>query len=158
MHNAAMCYCIFSGVGRERLTDAKSVLIEIKRSSTQFNIALGLSQRDAYVNAASGFYDEGYLGAPFVEEGKGIVSFNQNGELIFRKADAYNSAVPDEARQAKQEQVKEVEDLMKYELLKNLTMPEIIDICGSEHSRTYQDVLKRINSLDIVSITEMVMQ
>ena len=139
------------------MRSAKSAVVEIQRA-TQKSILEGVKQIREYLSEASGFYEEGYLGAPFLEEGKGVVSFDQAGELLFTKADAYAYPLSDVIRESNRQQLLDVEDLAKQELLKNLSMPEIIDICGSGHNRAFQEILERIGDIDLTSIGELVIK
>ncbi len=103
-----------------------------------------------YMAEAYGFYDEGFIVGPFLE-GPGVVSINREGNLVFERSPPSTSvAVTDFWTERRKLQMADVRATMKLQLLKNLPLSRMIEVCGGkENVRTYEELLQMSDGLGI---------
>jgi len=136
----------------QSLTEAENIVVEIKRSSKQYIVTKGSDQLRSYMTEAYGFYDEGYLGGPFIE-GKGIVSFSENGDIMFSRADSITKKpLSENWRRLREIQMHDVEAQMKLELLKNLGLPRVSELCKQSGNQTYEQLINACVNLEFDQI------
>jgi hypothetical protein len=132
------------------ITDVEDIVVEVKRSESQYMVDAGSMQLRQYMAEAYGFYDEGFVAGPFLE-GPGVVSLNLKGGLVFERSPPITSvAVTDFWTEKRRLQMEDVRATMKLQLLKNLRLSEAIEVCGGKDSaRTYEELLQMLCELGI---------
>ena len=122
----------------------------MKRSESQYLVDIGSMQLRQYMAEAYGFYDEGLVAGPFLE-GQGVVSLDLKGNLVFERSPPSASvAVTDFWAERREQQMDDVRDALKLQLLKNLPLSAVIEACGGKESaRTYTELLEAMGQLGI---------
>lgn len=138
-----------SAMPKTELTDAKSIVIEVERSE---QVRRGSLQLANYMADAYGFYDEGYLAGPFIE-GEGVISFGENGELIFIRPKPRQVSLTEYWRERKRLQMEDVKRYLMIQLLKNLSLEQILSLC--ENKRTVWSYMHFIYTMDYLEVEEI---
>ncbi len=147
-------YSIFGrqnpGAPSQELTDGEGVVVEVKRSESEYLVRKGSLQLREYMSEAHGLYDEGYLSSPFIV-GPGTVSLDGKGELVFERATPSTStALTDYWKEKRALQLQDVRNNLVLEVLKSAGLSEMIDSCGGkEDVRTYGELVHALGKLDI---------
>jgi len=130
--------------------DAENVVVEVKRSENQYLVNTGSLQLRQYMAEAYGFYDEGFVAGPFLK-GQGVVSLDLRGNLVLeRSPPSTSAAMTDFWAERREQQMDDVRDTLKLQLLKNLPLSAIIEACeGNESARTYAQLQGAIGRLGI---------
>jgi len=139
----------------DEVTTAESIVVEAKRSESQYLIEEGFAQLRRYMANAYGFYDEAYLVAPFIN-GSGVISFGYDGELVFEKYKPSNdrTVLSDYWEVKWRAQMLDVRASLILQLLKNLPLSQIVDVCGGEQIRNYSDLQGAWVSLEIEPVID----
>lgn len=140
----------------------ESIVIEVESDQPSAGIVqlLGYSMyekgpypsnvKEGYVEG--GNYDKGFIVAPFYkhEDRVGVLSFDENG--LFFKDCPKNFSVPPN----KEKSIKEIDDLLKWVLLTNLTFDEILELVPNIKSKTFFQILNEIDKIEEERIIEKI--
>jgi hypothetical protein len=106
--------------------------------------------KEGYVEG--GNYDKGFIVAPFYkhEDRVGVLTFDENG--MFYKDCPKSFSI----QQNKEKSIKEIDNLVKWVLLTNLTFNEILELLADIKSKTFFQILNEVNKIKEERIIEEV--